>query len=71
MGGKKPQGPSAEQIEAQRKAEERAKAAEDSANEKLSSAKRASVGSRTGRRLLIAPGREDEISKLGGAGGGF
>lgn len=63
--GKKPVGPSADQLAAQAEAEKRSKEAEDSANSKLSSAKKAAIGSRTGRRLLIAPGREDDMSKLG------
>ncbi len=72
-GGKSPKVDTSAQDEAARKAEARAadaekkaNAAEEKANTQLSSTARASYGRRTGRRLLIAPGREDEISKLGG-----
>ena len=69
-GGKKPDTSASE--EAARKAESRAAdaekkaaSAEEKANTQLSSTARASYGRRTGRRLLLAPGREDEISTLG------
>lgn len=70
-GGKKPdtsaQDAAARKAEARAaEAEKKAKSAEEKANTQLSSTARASYGRRTGRRLLIAPGREDEISKLGG-----
>lgn len=63
-----PQGPSQEQLDAQRKSEERAKANEERTNRELSSAARFSTKRRTGRRLLLAPGREDELAQLGGGG---
>lgn len=46
------------------KAEADAKQAESEANRKTAASTRASLGRRTGRRLLIAPGREDQIGKL-------
>lgn len=71
MGGKSPD--MSAQNEAARKAEARASQAEadaakreQTANEQLSATARASYGRRTGRRMLISAGREDEISKLGG-----
>jgi len=72
MGGKTPavQGPSEEDLKRQADAEASAKMAEERANEKISSSTRASVGRRTGRRLLLAPGREDQISSLGGGSSG-
>lgn len=73
MGGGSKSPDTSAQNEAARKAEERAATAEaeakkreQTANEQLSSTARASYGRRTGRRLLIAPGREEDISKLGG-----
>lgn len=72
MGGGKTPDTSA-QDEAARKAEERAAAAEkkanaqeEKANAQLQSTARSAYGRRTGRRLLLAEGREDEVSKLGG-----
>ena len=72
----KVQGPSQAQLDAQAKSEESAKLAEERANKQLSSASRFAVNRRTGRRLLLAPGREDEISQLKGnssanSGGNF
>lgn len=70
-GGKSPDTSASE--EAARKAEARAakqeakaKEQEKKANTQLQSTARASYGRRTGRRLLIAEGREDQIGKLGG-----
>lgn len=60
-------GPSQEELARQAAADAKAKAAEDSANAKLSSTQAASVKSRTGRRLLFAPGREDQVSSLSGS----
>lgn len=70
-GGKKPdtsgQEAAAAKAEARAAAAEKTAAeAEEKANTQLSSTARASYGRRTGRRLLLAPGREDEVSKLGG-----
>lgn len=79
MGGGKSAPDTSQQEAAARAAEARAaeqekKAAdqEEKANRQLSSTARASYGRRTGRRLLIAPGREDQIGTLGGSqsGGG-
>lgn len=65
----KPSGPTQEQLDAQNKSEERAQANEDRTNKELSSAARFSKKRRTGRRLLLAPGREDEIAQLGSGSG--
>lgn len=65
----KVKGPSDEQLAAQKKADQNAKNAEERANRELSSATRASTNRRTGRRLLLAPGRENEIAQLGGGTG--
>lgn len=65
MGAPKPSGPTAEQLKAQADAEKRASEAEQRTNEALSSTARASYGRRTGRRLLLAPGREDSQATLG------
>lgn len=65
----KPQGPSDEQLAAQRANEKRAKDQETRANKELSSAARFTKNRRTGRRLLLAPGRENEIASLGGGAG--
>ncbi len=62
----KPQGPSPEQLKAQRESAAAAKRGEERTNKQLSSAARFAKGRRTGRRLLLAPGREDEIAQLGG-----
>lgn len=64
-------GPSKQDIARQDEADRKATEAENNANEKLSSTQAAAVKSRTGRRLLLAPGREDEIGKLSGSSGGF
>lgn len=64
----KPKGPSEEQLKAQRESERRAKEGEERANKELSSSARFATNRRTGRRLLLAPGREDEIAQLGGGG---
>jgi len=53
------------QLDAQAAAEKRAADAEQKANEQVTATARASYGRRTGRRLLLAPGRENEISTLG------
>lgn len=57
--------------EAARKAEARAaeqeakaKKQEEKANQQLSATARASYGRRTGRRLLISQGKEDQIGTL-------
>lgn len=65
----KVQGPTEDQKRAQAAAEKRAADQEERANKELSSATRATRNRRTGRRLLLAPGREDEISRLGGGTG--
>lgn len=65
----KPTGPSEEELAAQKKSAARADASEERANKQLSSAARFATKRRTGRRLLLAPGREDEIATLGGSGG--
>jgi hypothetical protein len=62
-------GPTAEQLAAQKESERRAKEAETNANKELSSSARFATNRRTGRRLLLAPGREDEIAQLGGGSG--
>ena len=64
-------GPSKEELARQAEADRLAKQREDTANAQLSSTQAASVKSRTGRRLLLAPGREDQISKLSGSAQGF
>lgn len=66
---KKPSGPTEEQLQAQRDADKRARDAEEKSNRELSSATRATKNRRTGRRLLLAPGRENEIAQLGGGEG--
>lgn len=63
MGAPKPAGPTEEQLKQQKDAEDRAKAAEERANMQLSSTARASYGRRTGRRILMAAGREDAMAK--------
>ena len=70
--GSKPKisGPSEADLKRQKEAEARANAQEEKANMQLSSTARASYGRRTGRRLLIAPGREDQVGALSGSGGG-
>jgi hypothetical protein len=68
-GGKAPQGPSQADLDRQAEAERKAKEAEDAANEKVSASSRASYNSRTGRRLLLAPGREDKNATLGSNNG--
>lgn len=69
MGKFKPPSPdTSAQDEAQAKAEKRAKTEEERTNRELSSAARFTKNRRTGRRLLLAPGREDEIATLGGGG---
>lgn len=66
MGSPKVDNSAAEAAEARAAAQEaKAKEAEDKANTRISQTARASYGRRTGRRLLIAPGREDEIGTLG------
>lgn len=72
-GGKKPKVDNSAQEAAARAAEARAAqaekdaaAAEERANTQLNSTARASYGRRTGRRLLLAPGREDQVATLGG-----
>jgi hypothetical protein len=47
----------------------KAKQNEQRSNEQLSSAARFATKRRTGRRLLLAPGREDELANLGGGQG--
>lgn len=70
MGSKKPppvQGPTKEDIEAQSEAERASKDQSTAANQEIQSQSRAAYGRRTGRRLLLAPGREDvRASTLGG-----
>jgi len=65
----KPQGPTDAQLRAQKKADKAAERGEERTNKQLSSAARLAKGRRTGRRLLLAPGREDEIAQLGGGSG--
>lgn len=66
MGSKpKSQGPTKEQLAAQAEADKRSKEREESANRQMSSASRFAKNRRTGRRLLLAPGRENEIAQLG------
>lgn len=66
----KPKAPdTSKQDAAQEEAAERAKQNEERANKELSSASRFATKRRTGRRLLLAPGREDEIANLGGGQG--
>lgn len=69
----KASGPSAEQLQAQKDADSRVKQTEERTNKELSSASRFAVKRRTGRRLLLAPGREDELASLSGdqTGGNF
>lgn len=62
-------GPTAEQLAAQAESERRAKETEEAANKELSSSARFATNRRTGRRLLLAPGRENEIAQLGGGTG--
>lgn len=59
----KVQGPSQAQLDAQAAAEKRAADAEQKANEQLSSTARAGYGRRTGRRILLAPNRENQLSQ--------
>lgn len=70
MGGKAPQpetGPTQDQIDAQTAAEKAAKDRETAANQEVQSQSQAALGRRTGRRLLLAPGREGQLaSTLGG-----
>lgn len=69
MGAKpKVQGPTQAQLDAQAEADRRAKEKETTANKELSSASRFAKNRRTGRRLLLAPGRESEIAQLGDQG---
>lgn len=64
-----PSGPSQAQLDAQAKADRAAAQKEERANKELSSAARFAKGRRTGRRLLLAPGREDQAASLGGGSG--
>lgn len=64
----KPTGPSKAQKEAQAASAAGVKAREEGAQKQLSAASRAVTKRRTGRRLLLAPGREDELAQLGGGG---
>jgi len=66
----KVRGPSKAQLKAQKDAEDRAKSSEDRANKQLSEQARFATKRRTGRRLLLAPGREDEIASLGSSASG-
>ena len=52
------------------KAEASADKAEAKANKQLSSTARASYGRRTGRRVLLAEGKEDKVGSLSGGGSG-
>lgn len=72
MGAKAPkvqeaQGPSQESLDAQAEAERAAKDRATNANKEVQSQSQAAYGRRTGRRLLLAPGREGQLaSTLGG-----
>ncbi len=57
------------QDEALAESERRADLEEERTNKELSSSARFATNRRTGRRLLLAPGREDEIATLGGSSG--
>lgn len=71
MGNKAPQpadtGPSEEDLARQSDAERTAKEKDTAAGKEVQSQSRAAYGRRTGRRVLLAPGRENELaSTLGG-----
>jgi len=71
MGKFKPKTPdTSAQDEALAESERRAEQNEERANKELSSAARFAKSRRTGRRLLLAPGREDQLGQLGGGGSG-
>jgi len=55
--------PDPELVKAQREADAAAKRREERSQRELSAAQRAARGRSSGRRLLLAPGREDEMSK--------
>ena len=68
MGKFKPSSPdTSAQDKLQADQAKRAKDNEESANRELSSSARFATKRRTGRRLLLAPGREDDIASLGGS----
>jgi hypothetical protein len=69
MGSKAPEptGPSADDLARQAEAERVSKDKDTAAGKEVQSQSRAAYGRRTGRRVLLAPGREDEMAKtLGG-----
>lgn len=72
MGGKAPQvtGPSKADLAAQAEAERLAKEKEANANKEIQSQSQAAYGRRTGRRLLLAPGREGQLASTLGGGSG-
>lgn len=72
MGGKapKPTGPSADQLAKQAEAERAAKDQAKAANEEIQSQSASAYGRRTGRRMLLAPGREGGMSGTLGGGSG-
>lgn len=72
MGSKspKPTGPSADDLARQAEAERRAKDRETAANSEVQSQSRAAYGRRTGRRTLLAPGREAGMASTLGGGSG-
>lgn len=72
MGGKapKPTGPSQDQLAKQAEAERAAKDREIAANKEVQSQSAAATGRRTGRRMLLAPGREGGMSGTLGGGSG-
>jgi len=73
MGGKKPppvQGPSEADKARQADAEKRAKDRETAANQEIQSQSKAAYGRRTGRRTLLAPGREGGVASTLGGGSG-
>lgn len=71
MGKFKPSTPDTSKQEAAlEKQEAQAAKQEEKANRELSSSARFAKSRRTGRRLLLAPGRENEVAQLGGGGGG-
>lgn len=69
MGSKapKPTGPSKDDLARQAEAERVSKERDTAAGREVQSQSRAAYGRRTGRRLLLAPGREDvKAETLGG-----
>lgn len=70
MGGKAPEptGPSANDLAKQADAERAAKDQSTAANQEIQSQSSAAYGRRTGRRLLLAPGREGQLATTLGGG---